>query len=130
MRDLIQEYKVLSLIHSTTVSSTTTGSAVDVEIYNDDAVVVVDMGAFIGTPSFIVTVTGSLTATPTVYDQTLATFVAATAAGIGAANLNLAGIKNIKGVATLTSTTSASISISVLAELGTKATGTNSTTLA
>ena len=75
MRTLSQEYAAIDLIAAQTIASTLTGSANDVEIYEDDALIVATVGDAISShPTVVVTVTGSLTATPNTYDQTLATF--------------------------------------------------------
>jgi len=103
MRNLSQEVKALNLIAPVVQTSTTTGTGIDVESYNDDALAVVNVGTVSGgSPSTVVTIMGSLVATPTVYDQTLTTFVANLATGLGAGKANLAGIKNVKAIATQT----------------------------
>jgi len=48
MSDIYQEYKALSLIAPITQTATTTGSAVDVEIYDEDAMVIAQAGAITG----------------------------------------------------------------------------------
>lgn len=129
--DVVQTHKVISLVAPVTQTSTTTGSAVDVEVYNDDAMAIATIGTVSGgSPSVVVTITGSLTATPSTYDQTLATFTAATAAGIGAVNVNLSGIKNVKGVATQTGAGNVPISIVLVAQAAQQGSTLNSATLA
>lgn len=131
-RNLSEEYKAIELLPAQTIGATVTGSAKDVEIYGDDSLVVADLGTFTSNPTVTITVTGSLTGTPTTYDQTLATFTAATAAGIGALRVNLSGIKNVKGVATLSGGTNpiVPVSVSLLAKVGAKSSTNNSGTLA
>jgi hypothetical protein len=131
MQDIVQNYKAVSLIAPVVQTSTTTGTGVDVEVYGEDAMVVVNAGTVSGgSPSTVVTVVGSLPATPTTYDQTLATFVAATAAGLGATDINLSGIKNIRAVATQTGAGNVPISIVLLAQSRVAGSTLNSTTLA
>ncbi len=130
MRDLNENYKAVSLIQPAALAATLTGTAVDVEVYNDDCMVIANLGALTNGASVVVTVTGSLVATPTTYDQTLVTFAAATANGIGAGRANLAGIKNIKGVATITGGSTTNISVVALVDNFANASGTNSLTIA
>ena len=115
MRNLSENVKMLALVPAVDSTATVTGSAVDVEAYEDDALVTVSLGTFTSNPTIDVTVTGSLVATPTVYDQTLATFAQATATGLGAKRINLAGIKNIKGVSTLAGGTSPHVPVCITA---------------
>ncbi len=133
-RDLNEEYKAIALLPAQTMAATTTGSAVDVEVYLDDAIVIANVPNNAGgaNPVYVITVTGSLVATPSTYDQTLATFATTGAGnyGIGATKLNLHGIKNIKGVATTAGSTVCAIAVTALVRTGVKASGTNSTTLA
>jgi hypothetical protein len=131
MINVAQTYKALLLVPPVVQTSTTTGSAVDVETYTDDAMAIVSVGTISGgSPSTVVTITGSLTATPTVYDQTLATFVAFTAGGVGAGKVNLHGIKNVKGVATQTGAGNVPISISLVANSSSDSATLNSLTIA
>jgi hypothetical protein len=132
MRNIVQENKVLQLIAPVIQTTTTTGSAVDVEGYNDDAMVIVNAGAITGgTPSTVVTLVGSLLATPTVYDQVLTTFVAFTVGGkVGAGKATLKGIKNVKGVATQTGAGNVPISITLVATPFVQGETLNSLTLA
>ena len=131
MRKLSEEAKALSLIAPVVQTSTTTGSGVDVESYNDDALAVVNLGTVSGgSPSTVVTIMGSLVATPTVYDQTLATFVAATAAGLAAGSASLKGIKNVKAIATQTGAGNVPISVVLLTTPFVKNSSVNSLTAA
>lgn len=113
MRNISEQVKVISLVPANDATATVTGSAKDVEVYKDDALAIVDLGAFTSNPSVVVTIVGSLVATPTVYDQTLLTFATATATGIGAGKVNLAGIKNVKGVVTISGGTTPHVPCSV-----------------
>lgn len=131
MRQLFADYKFLSLIAPVVQTSTTTGSAVDVEVYDDDALAIVNVGTVSGgSPSTVFTLTGSKTATPSVYDQTLATFVANTATGLACAAANLAGIKNVKGVATQTGAGNVPLSYVLAVKPGVKSGSNNSSTFA
>lgn len=131
MSTLVQQNKVLNLIAPVTQTSTTTGSGVDVEVYNDDAMAIVDIGTISGgSPSTVVTIQGSLVATPSTYNQTLATFTAATATGLGAAQVNLSGIKNVRAVATQTGAGNVPICITLVASASQQSSSLNSVTLA
>ena len=131
MRDIYQEYKAFRLIAPVVQTSTTTGTGVDVEIYEDDAIAIVDVGVVSGgSPSTVVTIMGSLKATPTTYDQTLATFPANLATGFASANVSLFGIKNVRAVATQTGAGNVPIAISLLANSSQESSSLNSTTFA
>lgn len=132
MRNLSQYAKALTLLAPQAIAATTTSSAVDIEAYEDDALAIVNLGTFTSTPTVTITITGSLVATPTTYNQTLATFVAATAIGGAAQRINLAGIKNIKGVATVAGGTDPSVPVSMVALVtpAVKTSSLNSATLA
>ena len=131
MRNLTQEYKTLGLIAPVVQTATTTGSGVDVEAYDDDAEAIVHVGAISGgSPSTVVTIMGSLLATPTTYDQTLTTFVAFTATGIGSGKANLRGIKNVKAIATQTGAGNVPIAVSLKALATQQSATLNSLTLA
>lgn len=131
MQDIYGNYKILTLIAPVVQTSTTTGSGVDVEIYGEDAMALVEMGTMSGgSPSTVVTIQGSLPGTPTTYDQTLATFTAATAAGTGAADINLSGIKNVRAVATQTGAGNVPVAVQILCQSRTASATLNSVTLA
>lgn len=131
MRNLSQEVKALNLIAPVVQTSTTTGTGIDVESYNDDALAILNLGTVSGgSPSTVVTIMGSLVATPTVYDQTLATFVAATAAGLAAAKVSLVGIKNVKAIATQTGAGNVPIAVCLIVTPFAKTGSLNSTTAA
>lgn len=130
-RNLSEDYKVINLIPATVTTATITGTATDIETYDSDSLIIANVGAVGVNGSVTVTVTGSLTATPSTYDQTLATFTAATTNGvIGATRANLSGIKNIKGVATLPGSTTVTVAVTALVKPFVKASTNNSTTLA
>lgn len=131
MRDLSTENKVINLIAPVVQTTTTTGTGVDVETYNDDALAIVNFGTMSGgSPSTVVTIMGSLVATPTVYDQTLTTFVAATATGLAAGKANLKGIKNVKAIATQTGAGNVPVAVALVVSPFTKASGNTSLTAA
>lgn len=130
--DLAQEYKAVPLLFPAAITATTSSTTVqDVEVYEDDALAVCNYGAIGANGSVIVTITGSLKATPTTYDQTLATFVScATSYTMAATRINLAGIKNLKATATLPGSTSVAVSITALIKMATATADANSTTAA
>lgn len=131
MKTLSQEATAINLIAPVTQTSTTTGSGKDVEAYNDDALAIVNVGTVSGgTPSTVVTIQGSLVATPSTYDQVLTTFVAITATGLAAGRANLAGIKNVRAVATQTGAGNVPISVVLLATPFVKSASANSLTAA
>jgi hypothetical protein len=117
MRNLSNDLKSLSLIAPVVQTSTTTGTGVDVEQFNDDALAQVNFGTMSGgSPSTVVTIQGSLVATPSTYNQTLATFTAATAAGHAAGQVSLVGIKNVRAVATQTGAGNVPVCITLVAQ--------------
>jgi hypothetical protein len=131
MQTLSQEVKAINLIAPVVQTSTTTGTGVDVEAYNDDALAIVDVGTVSGgSPSTVVTIMGSLLATPTTYDQTLTTFVAITATGLAAGRANLAGIKNVKAIATQTGAGNVPICVTLVVTPFIKGSSNNSLTAA
>lgn len=114
--NLEQEYKAVSLLFPAAITSTTSSTTVrDVEVYDDDAMAIVEYGAIGVNGGVTVTITGSLVATPTTYDQTLKTFVAQTSSyQIAADKISLTGIKNIKATATILGSTSVAVSVTAL----------------
>jgi hypothetical protein len=132
MRTLAQEYTPIALLPAQTIAATVTGSANDVEAYIEDGMVIASIpNTNTLNPAVVVTVTGSLVATPTVYDQTLATFTTTAASwGVAAKQVNLSGIKNVKGVATLTGSTVTNVSVILLARDGVKSANASSGTFA
>lgn len=131
MKKLSEEVKALNLIAPVVQTSTTTGTGIDVESYNDSALAVLNLGTVSGgSPSTVVTIVGSLVATPTTYDQTLTTFVAATAAGFAAGSVSLVGIKNVKAIATQTGAGNVPIAVALIVTPFTKGSTLNSLTAA
>jgi hypothetical protein len=131
MRTLAQETKVINLIAPVVQTSTTTGTGFDVEQYNDDAMAIVDVGTVSGgSPSTVVTIVGSLVATPTTYNQTLQTFVAITATGLAAGQVNLSGIKNVKAIATQTGAGNVPICVTLVIDTFSNSATNNSLTAA
>ena len=131
-RKLFEDYKTLALLNSQTIAATTTSSAVDIETYDDDALVIASAGG-VGAPAVSVTITGSLVATPTVYDQTLGTVATGgpSTGAIGCVKVSLVGIKNIKAAANLPATTTqAAVAVSILVKPFAKTGTINSSTLA
>ena len=130
--DLNEMYKAASLLPPAAITSTTSSSTtLDVEVYDDDALVVCNYGSIGAGGSVIVTVLGSLVATPSTYDQTLATFVSAsTSYTLAATRAKLAGIKNLSATATLPGSTSVAVTVVVLLDAGVNKSGLNSATAA
>lgn len=102
MQNLSEEYKALQLLAPQSVTTDVAASAsndIDVEKYNDDCLALLNVGAITGTPvTADITVMGALVATPTVFDQTLATFTQIDEDDdnkIAAVRCDLTGIKNI-----------------------------------
>lgn len=131
MRTIAQSTKVINLIAPVVQTSTTTGTGFDIEQYNDDAMAIVDVGTVSGgSPSTVVTIVGSLVATPTTYNQTLATFVAITATGLAAGQVNLSGIKNVKAIATQTGAGNVPICVTLVIDTFSNSATNNSLTAA
>jgi len=112
MRNFSEDVKIINLVSPQAITSTLTGSTSDVEVYENDALIVADYGTIGASGSVIVTVVGSLVTTPTVYDQTLTTFVSATSSNtVAAGRANLSNIKYLRAVATLPGSTSVAVSV-------------------
>lgn len=129
-RKLSEDYKALHLLPATARTTSTTSSNVSVESYDDDGLVVLSVGG--GGAGFTapVKVYGSLTATPTVYDQTLATFSPVTAVGIAAASVNLAGIANINANVNPAGSTTVTVAVIAMVKPFAKLSSNNSSTVA
>ena len=111
MRTIAQDYKFITAVPAQAITATLTGGAISVQPYDTDAAAIVNLGTFTSNPTVTVTVVGALVATPTTYNQTLATFNAATAAGLAVAQLNLSGMANIKFVYTMAGGTTPSVPV-------------------
>lgn len=99
METVQQKYKAIQLLAPaayTADAAASTSNDVDVEQYEKDAMVTLNIGACTGTTvTGVFKLKGSLKATPTVFDQTLATFGTLTEDSdtkIACAQVNLEGI--------------------------------------
>ncbi len=129
-RNLSEDYKALTLLGATARTASTTSGNVAVEQYDDDALVILSVGG--GSAGFTapVTVYGAKTATPSTYDQTLATFSSVTAVGIAAQRINLAGIANINCNLNPAGSTSITVAVVAMVKPFVKSSSNNSSTLA
>jgi hypothetical protein len=99
MNTIEQRYKAIQLLAPAALTedvAASTSNDVDVEIYDNDAMAILNIGACTGTTvTGDITIIGALKATPTVFDQTLATFATLTElsdAKIAAVPVNLHNI--------------------------------------
>lgn len=111
-RKLSEDYKVIQLQASAALTTTTTSSAVNIELYDDDALAIVNLGTFTSNPTITVTITGATTIGGTY--NTIGTFTAATATGTAAIPVNLTGLVGVKSVVTFAGGTSPSVPSTVL----------------
>lgn len=130
MQKLSETVKALQLLPVQVITETTTGTGVNVEAYNDDALIVLSLGTFVSDPSVTVTIEKSATLNGSY--STIGTFTAATAAGEAAIGVDLTGVNFIRAVATVTGGTSPEIPVSVIAisKLSYQANTLNSATVA
>lgn len=118
MHKLSENYKVISLIHSQTATSTVTGTGVDLgPAYEDDALAILDLGAASDTDATLAVVIQGSDAVGGTY-ATLLTFTTLTASSdnkIAAGGFSTAGSANrfIRAVGTIAGTGSPSFSFSV-----------------
>lgn len=130
MHTVAQSYKAISLLKPQSIATTTTGTGVDIEQYEDDAMFILDLGAQAGTTETLdVTIETSTNGT----DYTTAlTFGQVTGSNgdnlIAAGLLSLAGIKKVRAVATKSSTGADLISVMMLARVRIEGSTTNSVT--
>lgn len=104
MFTLAENYKAINLIKPQSITATNTGTAVNVDAYGDDCIVVVDFGALGGTTeTFIATAEVSSDGGSTY--TTAATFGTVTGSGgdntIAAARVSLAGKNRLRGKITM-----------------------------
>jgi len=130
MHTLNDNYKAISLLHAQSITTTTTGTGIDVEQYEDDAQVILDLGSQAGTTETLdVTVE---TSTDGTNYTTAVTFAQVTGTNgdnlIAASRISLAGIKKVRAVATKSSTGADLISVILLARARVGGSTVNSTT--
>lgn len=128
-RKLFEDYKSISLINATARTTATTSSAVSVEVFEDDGIVIVSCGGGGAGFSAPVTIIGALETTPTVYNQVLATFPTVNSVGIAGSAINLNRIANIQAVVAVAGSTSIGVSVVALVRPTVKSGTNNSVTL-
>lgn len=131
MHTLAENYKVLNLIKPQSIATTTTGSAVDVEQYGPDALVIVDFGALGGTTeTFDATVETSVDGSNWVAGAV--TFGQVTGSNgdnkLAAGKLSLAGIKQIRGKITMSGTSASLVAMYAIVQTTSGGASVNSTT--
>lgn len=132
MHTLNDNYKAISLLHAQSITTTTTGTGIDVEQYEDDAQVILDLGSQAGTTETL-DVTIETSAIGDFTDKvTAVTFAQVTGTNgdnlIAASRISLAGIKKVRAVATKSSTGADLISVILLARARVGGSTVNSTT--
>lgn len=134
METLIEKVKAISLIKPADITTATTGSAIAINLYDEDAMAVLHTGSFTSTPSVDVTIEatagtsgGSFTTVGT-FTQT-----AVTGGGIAAVSVNLSGKTFARAKIVMTNggtTQSVPIAVSLYGKLTYQALGINSATVA
>lgn len=132
MHTLRDNYKAISLLKPQSIATTTTGTGVDIEQYEDDALFILDLGAQGGTTETLdVTIQTSVIGDFT-DAVTAVTFGQVTGTNgdnlIAAGFASLAGIKKVRAVATKSSTGADLISVVMLARVRVGGSTTNSVT--
>lgn len=135
MHNLAESYKALTLYSPISLTASDTGTGIDVEKYEDDAVVVLTTGAQAGsTETTDVVVEGSEDGTNYDTATPLATFTQFTGTGgdnkVAAQRVNLFGIKKIRLKVTKSSTGAGLIGAAVLVRDRIGGASVNSATLA
>jgi len=134
MHTLNENYKAISLIKPQSIIDTTTGTGVDVEQYEDDAVAIVDYGALGGTTeTFDCKIEISYDGTN--YESTAAlTFSQVTGSNgdskLACGRLSLARVKKIRAVITMSGTSASLVAVYALVKAQKGSASVNSTTLA
>jgi len=128
-RRLSEDYKAITLMGATARTAALTTGAVSVEIYDEDALVVVSVGG--GGAGFTapVSIVGALATTPTVYDQVLATFPTVTSVGTASQKINLTNIANIQANVAPAGSTTVTVAVVCLVKPFIKASGNSSATI-
>jgi len=130
MHTLRDNYKAISLLRPQSITATTTGTGIDVEQYEDDALAIVDLGAQAGTTETL-DVTIETSTDGTNYSTAL-TFGQVTGSNgddkIAAGLVSLAGIKKVRAVATKSGSGASLIAVSILAQARIGGSTVNSTT--
>lgn len=116
MKSLNEIAKYISLIHPKAITATETGTGVNIEGYNDDALAVLDLGALGGTTeTFDAKV--EVSSDGTNY-TTAATFGQVTGSNgdnkVAAARVNLAGKTHVRGVITMSGSSSSLVQMGIL----------------
>lgn len=132
MRTLAENYKAISLIKPQSITATNTGTGVDIEQYQDDAIGIVNFGALGGTTETFdakvqTSVIGDFTdaVDACVFGQVTGSNGDNT---IAAGRVNLAGVKKVRGVITMSSTTASLVEMSLLVRARVGSSSVNSTT--
>lgn len=135
MHNIAESYKALTLYSPVSLTASDTGTGIDVEKYEDDAIVVLTTGAQAGTTETTdVVVEGSEDGTNYDTDTPLATFTQFTGSNgdnkVAAQRVNLFGIKKIRLKVTKSSTGAGLIGAAVLVRDRIGGASVNSATLA
>ena len=123
-------YKVVGLLKPVSLSTATTGSAVAIQLFEDDCVAVLQTGAFAGTtPTVSVTIEASTTSATGYVTVGTFTATALTTGGEAAVGVNLAGQKYVRAKIAMSSadtTTVVPISVCLFGQLDYEASNINS----
>lgn len=130
MHTLRDNYKALSLLRPQSITSTTTGTGIDVEQYEDDAMAILDLGSQAGTTETTdVTIETSTDGTNYTTALTFGQVTGTNGDNLMAAGLvNLSGIKKVRAVATKSGSGAGLIAVSLVARARIGGSTVNSTT--
>lgn len=131
MHTLAENYKAISLIKPQSITATNTGTAVDIEQYEDDCLVVVDFGALGGTTETFVA-TAEVSSDGGSSYTTGATFTSTTGSTgdntIAAQRVSLSGKNRLRGKITMSGSSASLVSMYALVEARIGGTSVNSAT--
>lgn len=130
MHTLNENYKFYSLLHPVAVTASANHMAINVEAQENDAMVLVDVGAVAGTtPTLDLKIQTSEDGVT--YTDALAIAQITAGNGVAAGKLHLNKVKTVRAVSTVAGTTpSFTLGIGLLVEVAEKKDGVNSTELA
>jgi len=128
-RRIFEDIRAIQLIGATARTTAFTSVSIAVEQFEDDAMVIVNVGGSGVGPSAPVTIVGALEATPTVFNRVLATFATVNALGTAESAINLNGIVNIQANLNVLGSTSVTVAVIALVRPQVKSATNNSSTL-
>lgn len=131
MHNLAENYKVISLIKPKSITATETGTAVAIEDYEDDALVVCDLGALGGTTETFIGKAQTSSDGGSNYTDAITFGTVTGSAGdnkLAAGKVSLAGKTHIKGIVTMDGTSASLVAMYLLVKPRVAGATVNSTT--